>query len=362
MCFDTGRWRVASAGTPLGVMARPGRPIARETRLSGCWARLSPAATPWPTRRPRGRRSKWPSFATNTGPMRRADGCSREPARLERHIKPLLGQFPVATLSRQDIETFMHQVAEGKTARRVKTENKRGLSNVRGGRGAATRTMGLLSAILTYAAERGLRADNPAQKVRKFAENRRERRLSDEEYAALGIALLNARENAIWLPAVRAIQFLALTGWRSSEALNLKSHEVDTARRTVTLGDTKTGRSVRPLSKAASEVLTPVIQAGTSDLVFPASRGAGTMTGFRSFWERIMALGELPGDITPHTLRHSFASVAADLGYSESTIAALIGHKGQTVTSRYVHSADAVLLAAADAVADHLMELMFKKP
>ena len=30
-------------------------------------------------------------------------------------------------------------------------------------------------------------------------------------------------------------------------------------------------------------------------------------------------------DVTPHVLRHSFASVAADLGYSEPTIAALIG-------------------------------------
>jgi integrase len=62
--------------------------------------------------------------------------------------------------------------------------------------------------------------------------------------------------------------------------------------------------------------------------------------------------------VTPHTLRHSFASLAGDLGYSEPTIAALIGHKGHTMTSRYVHAADAVLLAAADAVARRTMELM----
>ena len=62
---------------------------------------------------------------------------------------------------------------------------------------------------------------------------------------------------------------------------------------------------------------------------------------------RIVPLG-LPADITPHVLRHSFASIAADLGYSEPTIAALIGHAGRSMTSRYVHSADAVLLAAAE--------------
>ena len=57
-------------------------------------------------------------------------------------------------------------------------------------------------------------------------------------------------------------------------------------------------------------------------------------------------------------LRHSFASLAADLGYNESTIASLIGHKTHSMTSRYMHSADAVLLAAADAVADANMKLM----
>jgi integrase len=57
-------------------------------------------------------------------------------------------------------------------------------------------------------------------------------------------------------------------------------------------------------------------------------------------------------------LRHSFASLAADIGYSEPTIGALIGHKGHTITSRYVHAADSVLLAAADAVARRTADLM----
>jgi integrase len=62
--------------------------------------------------------------------------------------------------------------------------------------------------------------------------------------------------------------------------------------------------------------------------------------------------------VTPHVLRHSFASIAADLGHSELTIAALLGHKKASVTSRYAHHADAVLLQAADAVSDRIAELM----
>lgn len=53
-------------------------------------------------------------------------------------------------------------------------------------------------------------------------------------------------------------------------------------------------------------------------------------------------------DITPHILRHSFASIANDLGFTETTVAALLGHAKGSVTGRYIHTMDAVLIAAAD--------------
>ncbi|MEQ1538018.1 MAG: hypothetical protein ABL928_03750 [Sphingorhabdus sp.] len=52
--------------------------------------------------------------------------------------------------------------------------------------------------------------------------------------------------------------------------------------------------------------------------------------------------------MTAHVLRHSFASLANDLGYTEITIAALIGHSKGTMTSKYVHTLDTVLVMAAD--------------
>jgi integrase len=98
-------------------------------------------------------------------------------------------------------------------------------------------------------------------------------------------------------------------------------------------------------------------QPRSGDLVF-ASRSGESIVGYRKMWLRIAKLGDLPADITPHVLRHSFASLAADLGYNEPTIASLLGHKTHSITSRYVHSADVVLLAAADAVANATMKLM----
>ena len=102
--------------------------------------------------------------------------CDR--GRIEGHIVPLLGRLPVAAVTRQDVEQFMHAVAAGESARESKTK-PRGVSRVRGGSGAATRTIGLLGAIFTYAVDRHQRTDNPVARVRKFADNKRERRLSD---------------------------------------------------------------------------------------------------------------------------------------------------------------------------------------
>jgi integrase len=294
---------------------------------------------------------------TRRGNAKKASTLTIDRGRIERHVKPLLGRVAVSAVERRDIERFMHAVAEGKTAGRTKTK-PRGLARVRGGKGTATRAVGLLGGIFTYAVRQGLRADNPVHGVVRFADGRRERRLSDDEYAALGAALRRGEAEGIWPPAIAVTRFLALTGWRKSEALGLRWAEIDLARRTATLADSKTGRSIRPLSHAACDVLRSARDFGGGELVFAATRGDGLMTGFPSLWARIAKLGGLPVDITPHVARHSFASLAGDIGYSEPTIAALIGHRGQTITSRYVHAADAVLLAAADAVANRTMELM----
>jgi integrase len=61
--------------------------------------------------------------------------------------------------------------------------------------------------------------------------------------------------------------------------------------------------------------------------------------------------------ITPHVLRHTFASVAGDLGFSELTIAGLLGHSARGVTQGYVHL-DAALVVAADGVAAEIAKML----
>jgi integrase len=287
---------------------------------------------------------------------KKASTLGTDRGRITRHITPLLGRRTVASITREDVEAFLHDVAEGKTAGSVKTTKKRGLARVRGGRGTASRTVGLLGAIFTYAVKHRMRSDNPVHGVIRFADGARERRLSDDEYKSLGDALRNAEAANIWPAAVAAVRFLALTGWRSGEAVDLYWENLNLDRRVALLPDSKTGRSPRVLSRPACDVLRSLTR--SVERVFPATRKHGRMSGFPKLFARIARLGGLPEDVTPNVLRHSFQSLAADLGYSDLTIGTLVGHKKHTVTSRYVHGADAVLLAAADAVARRTAELM----
>ena len=48
---------------------------------------------------------------------------------------------------------------------------------------------------------------------------------------------------------------------------------------------------------------------------------------------------------TPHTLRHTFGSIAGELGFSELTIRAMLGHASQNVTQDYIHIDEALKLA-----------------
>jgi integrase len=296
---------------------------------------------------------------TPRGTAKKASTLATDKGRVERHVKPLLGRLKVASVTRTDIERFRDGVAEGATAARIKT-GKHGLARVTGGRGTATRTLALLGHVFSFAVKRGVRADNPVHGVDRHAYGARTRRMSDVEYGALGGAL-RSMPAATWPVAVAAARFLAITGWRRGEMFALKWSEIDLVTRTARLADTKTGPSLRPLSHAACDVLRGLPRLG--ELVFPASIGeAKPMRGFNKVWRRIAAKAKLPSDVTPHVLRHSFASIAVDLGFSELTIAALLGHRKASVTSRYAHHADAVLLQAADAVADRIGELMAEAP
>jgi integrase len=81
------------------------------------------------------------------------------------------------------------------------------------------------------------------------------------------------------------------------------------------------------------------------EFVFPSRVKGRPFAGLPKACRRVRR-GTKVAHLTPHGLRHAYASVASDLGYAEPTIAALLGHATGTTTSRYIHHLDAALIAA----------------
>jgi integrase len=148
---------------------------------------------------------------------------------------------------------------------------------------------------------------------------------------------------------VDIIRQLALTGCRRSEMLGLKWTEADTESSCLRLGDSKEGESLRPIGLPVVEYLERRRAAGVGTYVF-LGRGEDNAYGsFPNHWKHIFEEAPL-SDLTPHVLRHSFASIANDLGFTEVTILAFVGHAKGSVTSKYIHTLDTALIMAADTV------------
>lgn len=273
-------------------------------------------------------------------------------SRIEAHIKPLLGRRQVASLKLGDIEGAQADIAAGKTSK-PRAGSRGGATT--GGEGVAARTMSTLHSIFEHAVRLGKIEANPAKGVRRLASTPRERRLSRSEIERLGKTLRAAGEEGEHPTGLAAIRFLLLTGFRRMEGLGLQRTWLDEEECAIRFPDTKSGAQIRVIGQAAIDLLLDQPKA-KSPFFFPADWGEGHFIGVVRVLDRVCQKAGL-ADVTPHTLRHTFASLAGDLGFSELTIAALLGHSARGVTQRYVHI-DEALRMTADRVADEMADLL----
>lgn len=311
------------------------------------------------------------------GMPKRASTIESDRSRVGAHVEPLLGQLKASEITRADIETFKRDVVLGKTAKDEKL-GFRARSIVRGGKGVASRTISLLGAIYVWGQENGYVEHNPVRGVKRFADQQKKALLTADQYHYLSRALdaMDERRDrngarmhsAVGLAAIRCV---ALTGARRGEIQNLKWDEVDANGTCLALGETKTGASLRPLSRAAYALIDgqPVI----ADFVFSSRPDGPSYRGLAGLWRTVQrtaaklarsddvasnAAGPLD-QLTLHSLRHSFAGTAESLGATIPTIAALLGHRLGGVTGGYIlKRVDVLLLDAANRVADHIVKLM----
>lgn len=302
-------------------------------------------------------------------------------SRIECHLKPLIGQLPIKAINVSVVDKLKLDIINGKTAKTSTTSKKRGLSIVKGGQSIAKRTLEMLSAIMEFAITRNYISSNPVKQIKKPKTNKREVFLTIDDIKKLGKALNAAQEIQLCnTTAINAIKLLTLTGCRKDEILSLKWSYIDFENQCFRFPDTKTGAQIRAFGLGAKHLLQNIEQAlphnyNKDSWVFPATRGNGYFIGLLKTFNKICGLttdykNERPEEekkpfisknICLHTLRHSFASVGADMNYNELTIAGLLGHKLGGVTNRYSHNVDKSLVYAADKISLRIEQALENK-
>ena len=122
--------------------------------------------------------------------------------------------------------------------------------------------------------------------------------------------------------------------------------------------DTKSGAQIRPLGRAALEWIVSFQPENARPTItfFLAPNGISTFR-LPKVWERVAKEAAIT-DVSPHGLRHWFTSEAAEMNFSELTIAGLLGHRVKGVTARYATAPHSAPLAAADCVSRRIADVL----
>jgi integrase len=262
-----------------------------------------------------------------------AEGYQRV-ARL--YVLPSLGRYSIGEVKRTDIARLHHEM-------RSKPYQ-------------ANSTLAMLSKFFGWAEKHGLRPDgsNPCRHVEKYPEGRRERFLSQAEWARLGDALREAEHEKTCSPwVIAAIRLLAYTGARRNEILTLRWEHVSEEHEILLLPDSKTGRKTIRLNAPALALLHELPRLERNPYVICGERPGRHLVNLEKPWRRIRAAAKLE-DVRLHDLRHSYASVGASGGQSLVVIGKLLSHSQPATTSRYAHLADDPVKAASEAIGRHI--------
>jgi len=255
----------------------------------------------------------------------------------------LTGQgLDFATAARADIETYLiHLDAQGM----AKSTRARRLSAIK--------------QLYRFAYEEGLRADNPSLQIKGPG---RDKTLPKTLTMAEVDRLLDAADSHGRSPGDRLrnaclMQLLYATGMRVTELVSLPVASARGNPQLLLIRGKGGKERMVPLSPPARAALAAWLghrdageearrlETGTppSRFLFPSRGKSGHLTRVRFFTlikEIAVAGGVAPGGVTPHTLRHAFATHLLENGADLRAIQTLLGHADIATTEIYTHVLD----------------------
>ena len=139
------------------------------------------------------------------------------------------------------------------------------------------------------------------------------------------------------------LELLYATGIRVSELIGLELSDLNMQVGYITCRDGQKERMV-PFGKPAKQALSVYLEKGRHELLkgkesqWLFTNCSGKAMSRQGFWKIIKYYGEKAGiqaDITPHTLRHSFAAHLIRGGADIHAVQAMLGHSDSTTTHMY---------------------------
>ena len=211
--------------------------------------------------------------------------------------------------------------------------------------GSAARTVVAVRGFHKFAVREGLAANDPAAAVRPPAAR---------EAAAQGTAAVRHRADpgrrrrpgtTLALRDRALLEVLYGTGARISEAVGLDLDDLDPEQGTVLLRGKGSKERMVPVGSYAREAVDAYLVRGRPEL---AATGSGLPALFlnarggrlsrQSAWTVLAKAAERAGvtaEVSPHTLRHSFATHLLDGGADVRVVQELLGHASVTTTQVY---------------------------
>jgi integrase len=249
----------------------------------------------------------------------------------------------------------------------------------------ANRALAVVASMYTFATRAGVVPDgtNPARRIDKFGEHRRERFLTGEELERLGAVIREAETTGIpWEvdqnasrakhmskpenrftkigpSAAAALRLLLFTGCRLREILHLKWEHVDIERGLLFLADSKTGKKTVVLNAPAMAVLASLDQNGA--YIVPGDDPEKPRSDLKRPWRAIARRSGLDG-VRLHDLRHTYASFGAGSGLGLPIIGKLLGHSQPATTARYAHLDNDPVRCAAETIGGRIAAAMDGRP
>ncbi len=221
------------------------------------------------------------------------------------------------------------------------------------------RALSALRGAISVLIEDGLREDDPTEGVSAPAVRRQPPSPPNRDEVDRLIAASERLKGLARPRALCLIELLYGAGLRVSEALDLKAAALSRAENALLIRGKGGSERLAPLSGAARKAADNWLEARETDArmrgsiwAFPSTGASGKLTReavFALLKKLAIEAGVDPSRVSPHALRHAFATDLLDGGADLRVIQALLGHADLGTTEIYTHVARGRLASALEA-------------